>query len=420
MWKSRIGVVLVVAATLLPGPALGRGFFPFGFIRHAISHVLPFRGFHARFRHHRRHVERHRPADRRAPNVSASVRNASLGQTNKPNVHGTKNPLLSGDGASLLAEPARREQLVAVAALALWHSGHHDAGGWWSHGNGEYGWVGPLFWPFAYDDVYDYVMLGAGAGFWDYGYPDIFAGIFVPYSYNDLAAYLAPASRRVPPLQDFCGPERRASAGSPIEQIEQTIQPSQAQRAALDDLAKALTSAARLIQASCPTKTAVTAPDRLAAMLQRVEAMSRAVILLEPPLRKLYRRLDERQKTRLDALAAPSRGTDSPATLCQAAQQSALQWPAKEIETALHPDDAQRAALKKLQHAGVRAVNILNDECRSEDAATAPARLYAVDRRLDAMQQAIQIVSNALDDFYATLSDEQKAQFEAIGPRRTA
>ena len=27
---------------------------------------------------------------------------------------------------------------------------------------------------------------------------------------------------------------------------------------------------------------------------------------------------------------------------------------------------------------------------------------------------------NALEDFYATLNDEQKAQFEAIGPRRTS
>jgi hypothetical protein len=29
-------------------------------------------------------------------------------------------------------------------------------------------------------------------------------------------------------------------------------------------------------------------------------------------------------------------------------------------------------------------------------------------------------VSSALDDFYDTLSDQQKAQFEAIGPKRTA
>jgi len=29
-------------------------------------------------------------------------------------------------------------------------------------------------------------------------------------------------------------------------------------------------------------------------------------------------------------------------------------------------------------------------------------------------------VRAALDDFYATLSDEQKAQFEAIGQKRTS
>jgi hypothetical protein len=36
------------------------------------------------------------------------------------------------------------------------------------------------------------------------------------------------------------------------------------------------------------------------------------------------------------------------------------------------------------------------------------------------MLQAIKSVRAALDDFYATLSDEQKAQFEAIGPGRSS
>jgi hypothetical protein len=44
----------------------------------------------------------------------------------------------------------------------------------------------------------------------------------------------------------------------------------------------------------------------------------------------------------------------------------------------------------------------------------------AVDNRLDTMLKAVKLVRAALEDFYATLSDEQKAQFEAIGPRRTA
>jgi len=46
--------------------------------------------------------------------------------------------------------------------------------------------------------------------------------------------------------------------------------------------------------------------------------------------------------------------------------------------------------------------------------------LESIAKRLDTMLQAVKSVRAALEDFYATLSDEQKAQFEAIGPRRTS
>ena len=36
------------------------------------------------------------------------------------------------------------------------------------------------------------------------------------------------------------------------------------------------------------------------------------------------------------------------------------------------------------------------------------------------MQRAVGLVSAALEAFYATLNDEKKAQFEAIGQKRTA
>ena len=97
-----------------------------------------------------------------------------------------------------------------------------------------------------------------------------------------------------------------------------------------------------------------------------------------------------------------------------------LQWPADEIEARLRPNDTQRAALKVLQDANARAVDILTAECQPKDAITPSARLDAVDVRLADMQQAVYLVSAALEGFYATLSDEQKAQFEAIGQKRTA
>jgi hypothetical protein len=63
---------------------------------------------------------------------------------------------------------------------------------------------------------------------------------------------------------------------------------------------------------------------------------------------------------------------------------------------------------------------MLSTSCRADEAVTPPARLAAVGKRLDTMLQAVKLVRASLDGFYATLSDEQKAQFEAIGPRRTA
>ena len=71
-----------------------------------------------------------------------------------------------------------------------WRNGRGN--GWWRHRHGGYGWVGPLFWPFAYYDLYDYAYYGYGydPSFWDYGYDDIYAGLFAPYGYDDLTGYL--------------------------------------------------------------------------------------------------------------------------------------------------------------------------------------------------------------------------------------
>jgi hypothetical protein len=406
MSKYRIGIAVVVLTVLLSSAAMARvrlGIGPLGVARFAVARVLSLGGLH-----HARAFARH-----------GRIRTASLRSQD------VRNATDSG-----LGNPAVRRQIVAAAALAGWHGGH-VANGWWRHGDGGYGWVGPVFWPFAIYDIYDYAMWGDGIGFWDYGYPDIYAAIFAPYGHDDLAAYAGPGPfgrrhRRVPPLEQLCG-DSREIAGLPIDQIQQAMQPNEAQRATLDDLANALISAAQMIRASCPTQTAFTAPERLAVMQQRIGAMIKAELALEQPLGKFYDLLDDEQEARLNALAEDRRkmsaangATEAPAQDCGAAQPAALRWPADEIEARLHPNDAQRAALKVLQDANARAADILNAGCQPKDATTPPARLDAVDGRLEAMQRAVYLVSAALAGFYATLSDEQKTQFEAIGQKRTA
>jgi hypothetical protein len=231
--------------------------------------------------------------------------------------------------------------------------------------------------------------------------------------------------RKVPPLPQFCNEADQGIAGLIIDRIRRAVDPTDEQRAALDRLADASNSAAAIIQASCPTEPAVTAPGRLAGMQQRVAAMLKAVVALEPPLQEFYDVLNDDQKKRLGALAvdqlkvASADGSvGSPAQGCARSLSAALQWPAAEIESRLHPNDAQREALRRLQRASADALDILSYECQPLDAITPSDRLVAVDRRLDALQDAINLVSLALDDVYATLDDEQKARFELIGQQR--
>jgi hypothetical protein len=156
-------------------------------------------------------------------------------------------------------------------------------------------------------------------------------------------------------------------------------------------------------------------------MQRRIEAMISAVELVRPPLEKLYGQLDDEQKARFNALAEDERKkAPTNNSLAECGGQAALAWPADEIETRLHPNETQRAALKTLQGAAARAADTLKTPCQPTDVLTPVARLDAIAARLDAMLRVVKSVRTALEDFYTTLSDEQKAQFEAIGPRRTS
>ena len=336
--------------------------------------------------------------------------------------------------------PRNRAHIAATAATAGWHGGH-GRGGWWRHRHGGYGWVGPLFWPFAYYDIYDYTLWGYGYDdpFWDYGYGDIYAGIFSPYGYDALAGYWGDGGRRVSSretsgtsgktpdqLAQLCGDDSRDIAGLPIDKIQQALQPNEAQRAALDDLANASQKAADQIRAACPTQIPLTAPARIAVMQQRIEAMISAVGLVQPPLQKFYDLLDDQQKAQLNGLGQDQRRAEaskkrgnSLIDSCGTPEPGVTGWPTDEIDARVHPTDEQRASLTALQDATAKAADTLKASCQTNEAITPPARLEAVGKRLDVMLQAVKGVRTALDDFYGKLSDEQKAQFEAIGPGRS-
>lgn len=405
MSKTRIAIAVAVLTILLSSSASAglhiRVGGPLGVARFAVARVLSLGGLH-----------RARAYARYGHTRTAALRPQEVRAALEP---GPANPVV-------------RRQVAAAAALATWQGGR-NANGWWRHTDGGYGWVGPLFWPFAIYDVYDYAIWGDGLGLWDYGYRDIQAAIFSPYGRDELAAFTGPRPsgrrhRRNVASIELCGDDSREMAALPADQLLRAMQLSnEAQRAALDDLANAMATASQIIRASCPAQPALTAPERLAVMQQRLEAMIKARYLVEPPLGKFYDLLDDDQEARLNAVAADRRkasaaniGIDAAAQGCGAA----LPWPTDEIAARLHPNATQRAALRALQEASATAAGILAAHCQPLDATTPPARLDAVQGRLEAMMQAVGVVSAALKEFYATLSDEQKAQFETIGQKRTA
>jgi LTXXQ motif family protein len=325
-------------------------------------------------------------------------------------------------GADWITRPVARVQVAAGAALAGWH-GQRGASGWWQHGDGGYGWVGPLFWPFALYDIYGYAFWGDGMGFWGYGYRDIYAAIFTPYDEDELSRYVSPPQgrkfRRFPSLERVCSDHAGELSSLPIEQIRQTMRLSEEQHAMLDDLRKASVEAAQTIHAACPTEAASTPSGRLAAMQRRLEAMKSAIARLRTPFEEFNESLDDDQKAELAALndqRAPFAPKVPAAQSCTPPE--ALPWPAAEIEAKLHLSETQREQLGAVSRMTAFAKNTLNFDCQPDDNLTPPDRLATADTRLDAMLDAIKQVAPALDDFLATLSEEQKAQFETIGAKR--
>jgi hypothetical protein len=425
MSKSRIAMVAVATAVIvlsaLPSRPAEAGFRlrvgPVGIARMAVGRVLGL----ARIRHAHMAVR------------GGRIRTAALGPQD----------LRSMEQAGQAGRTAMRAQLTAAAALAGWHGGRSREG-WWRHLDGAYGWVGPLFWPLASDDLTDYVWLGDATAIWTYGYGDIYAAMFTPYAQGDLAAYLSPASsrraRRVPSVQQLCG-EAAESTGVPIDRIAQIVQANEAQRAALDELSAAWTSAAETIRSSCPAEAQASGLDRLAAMQARIGAMIEAVDAVQPQLVRFYGMLDDDQKARLNALggdsraAAARRGKDSAKdprmAACEAGrapqddlaaqrqyeQLVAQQWPVKDITASLNLNEVQSAAFDVVQDTTVNTMEPLSP-CPPSNTLTPAARLTAAKARLETMLQSVRNVSEALDDFYFNLSDEQKAQFEQLGPRR--
>jgi LTXXQ motif family protein len=225
---------------------------------------------------------------------------------------------------------------------------------------------------------------------------------------------------------DYCEEDSLDVAGIPVDEMQQLAAPIDEQRAALDELGNASVQAAQIVKAACPTNVSPTAVGRIDAMQQRVQAMLKAVNVERPALAKFYDVLTDEQKARLNALtqkqSAPANQGNTGATAASSAagcrSRAIPDWPAGRILRDVHPTPMQRTLLNALQDAAAKARGILEASCSIDMPVTPPARLSAIEQRLQSVLAAIATVRGPLNEFYGSLSDKQKVQFDIIGRTR--
>jgi LTXXQ motif family protein len=305
-------------------------------------------------------------------------------------------------------------------------------------------WAGPVFWPYAYEDLLGYTFYPYALGaFWPYAYDGLYAGMF-PYAGGPVVIEMGvePVQPVAPPNDpaagppaedgraqgprqpfaaresvdgDFCGTDILVLADWPVGRIAQAIEPDEAQRLALGDLRQAIADALGTLKSRCFVATLSTAPARMELMRQRLALVLAAVRTVHTATQRLYGLLDDGQKARFNALSLPgAHRTAGLSSACTGRQSGIAGLPIAQIEQAVAPEERQRGALGALKEAAAAAADILPSDCKGEEQLMPLARLQTMEQRLDAMVRAIDIVEPAFNQFYRLLTDEQKQQLNRI------
>jgi len=326
-----------------------------------------------------------------------------------------------------------------VAARQAWRQGRRAA---------FVAWVGPVFYPYAYSDILEFTFwpYAYDDAYWAYVYDDFVDSIFWgdaspysdyayygpsprSYSYgNSYTTASAPSGRAAPPRSaaaaQVCSDPGKGITAWPFAQIEQAVRPNAEQRRLLEDVKHAAAGAAETFKASCAQNFPLTPPGRLAAMTSRLDATLQAVRTVRPALEAFYNSLSDEQKAHFTAIG-PDIGADQArrarsnpqqdAKACGGEKQGLTNLPIERIEDAVQPTQAQQGALDRLGRATAKAVEFLAAACPDFIPLTPVGRLEAMEKRLEAMVRAGKTVQPALEEFYASLSHEQKARFNTLG-----
>ena len=285
------------------------------------------------------------------------------------------------------------------------------------------GFIGPLFWPYAYNDLLNYTFYPyAYDAFWPGAYDDVYDGITGVYGPGFEPAYVGTGGRLPPSAEvsSLCAGQTAGVTDWRINEIAQIVEPDEAQRARLEELKTAMAKAVDLLKAGCPTDLPSTPTGRIEAMRVRLSAMLEAVRTVRAPLANFYALLNDEQKARFNAVpSGEDQNTERRrnfSLLCSERASGIANVPIRRMELAVRPDEVQRASLRALQDAIAQAGELLKMDCPTYRPITQVVRIETMEQRLDTMLRAINIVQPALQKFYGSLTDEQKERFNRLVP----
>jgi hypothetical protein len=358
-----IGISAALAFTAIPMDAQARPRLPgiLGAVVGTVGGIVGMR--HARARHHATATRHER----------ARARNAALAA--------------AGAGAAVAPTEAQPRNPATAGQIAV---------------------AGPLFWPTLSDDVFAYVLWPSGNDrLWTYGYGDIVDGALRPdpnARRRPQPVTTASATGTAEAAPACTHPQGTQTADALNERIEQTVQPTDAQRHALDELRAATQGALAYIDAACPAPGMPTPTTRLDSMEDRLWAARQALMVIRAPLDKLYGSLDDEQKARLNG----------PGSQRAAACNQASAEPTALLEQRVRPRPEQLAALEAVKMTSMGLARMVASSCPTERPLTPVGRLDAADKRLNTLLYAVVTLRAPIDGFYASLSDAQKTRLSGV------
>jgi LTXXQ motif family protein len=99
--------------------------------------------------------------------------------------------------------------------------------------------------------------------------------------------------------------------------------------------------------------------------------------------------------------------------MCNPAASGFAEWRADRLAELVQLTDAQRAKFDEFKAASIKSAEAMRAACLADSPSTIVGRAEAMEKRMDAMLQAVRELRPALESFYATLTDAQKARLDS-------